>query len=69
VGTTTADQLRALLGPPFRITRYPLKPLEEVWKYPWRWDEQKRFLSVSVSDDGIVRDLSDLPNPDGSVEL
>ena len=57
-GITTADQLKALLGPPSRIVRYAFKPLD-VWEYPWRSGNQLRVLSVSVSDDGIVRDVSD----------
>jgi hypothetical protein len=57
-GITTSDQLKELLGPPSRIVRYAFKPLD-VWEYPWKSDSQLRVLSVSVSDDGIVRDVSD----------
>jgi hypothetical protein len=66
-GTTTAAQVKEILGPPYRITRYPFKPLD-VWEYPWRTAVEKRFLSVSLSDDGIVRDISDAHDPDGSVK-
>jgi hypothetical protein len=55
-GSTTQDQLRALLGPPVRISRAPLRPLD-YWEYPWLLVEEKRILWVGVADDGIVRDV------------
>jgi hypothetical protein len=58
VGTTTADQVKEILGPPYRITRAPSKPLD-VWEYPWRSGAENRVLWVSVSDDGIVREILD----------
>jgi hypothetical protein len=65
VGTTTADQMREILGPPYRITRAPFKPLN-VWEYPWRSAGQARVLYVSVSDDSIVREILDTRDPEGS---
>ena len=69
VNSTTADQVRELLGPPYRITREPFKPWN-TWEYPWRLVDEKRILWVSFSDDGIVRDViemhdfeSDPPGP------
>ena len=59
VGTTTADQVKAILGPPYRISRDPFKPLD-VWQYPW---PSARDLWVSLSDDGIVRDILDIRDP------
>jgi hypothetical protein len=59
----TADQVKAILGPPSRIVRYAFKPLD-VWAYPWRSAGQLRVLSVSVSDDGIVRDVTDTRDRD-----
>ena len=50
-GTTTAEQVRKLLGPPYRISRDNFKPFD-VWEYPWDGEE---VLWVSLSDDGIVR--------------
>jgi hypothetical protein len=63
IGTTTADQVRAILGPPYRITRAPFKPLD-VWEYPWRPLGQARVLWVSVSDDGMVREILDTRDPE-----
>jgi hypothetical protein len=60
IGTTTADQVRAILGPPYRISRDPFKPLD-VWQYPWR---PARDVWVSLSDDGIVRDILDTRDPE-----
>jgi hypothetical protein len=59
IGTTSADQVRAILGPPYRISRDPFKPLD-VWQYPW---PSARDLWVSLSDDGIVRDILDIRDP------
>jgi hypothetical protein len=52
-GTTTAEQVRTLLGPPYRVSRANFKPLD-VWEYPWDGEE---VLWVSLSDDGIVREI------------
>ena len=59
IGTTTADQVKAILGPPYRISRDPFKPLD-VWQYPW---PSARDLWLSLSDDGIVRDILDIRDP------
>jgi hypothetical protein len=59
VNSTTADQLRDLLGPPYRSVRLAFKPYD-VWEYPWRLAEEKRILWVSLSDDGIVRDVLEI---------
>jgi hypothetical protein len=59
----TADQVKEILGPPSTIVRYAFKPLN-VWAYPWRSAGQLRVLSVSVSDDGIVRDVTDTRDRD-----
>jgi hypothetical protein len=63
VDTTTADQMKEILGPPYRITRAAFKPLD-VWEYPWRSAGQARVLWVSVSDDGIVREVLDARDPE-----
>jgi hypothetical protein len=52
-GTTTAEQVRKILGPPYRISRANFKPFD-VWEYPWDGEE---VLWVSLSDDGIVREI------------
>ena len=59
VNSTTADQVRELLGPPYRITREPFKPWN-TGEYPWRLVDEKRILWVSFSDDGVVRDVIEM---------
>jgi outer membrane protein assembly factor BamE (lipoprotein component of BamABCDE complex) len=59
VDTTTRDQVRERLGPPYRITRAPFKPLE-VWEYPWRIVEDRRILWLSFSDDGVLREFIEM---------
>jgi hypothetical protein len=60
VDRTSGDQVRELLGPPEQVVRYALKPNQEVWEYPWQLGEDKRLLWVTVSDDGIVRNVADV---------
>jgi hypothetical protein len=55
VDKTTKDEARVLLGPPYRVTREPLKPMD-TWEYPWRNVEDRRILWISFSDDGVARD-------------
>lgn len=58
-GTTTKEQVRELLGPPARIARAALKPLD-YWEYPWLLVEEKRMLWVGIADDGVVRDVIEM---------
>jgi hypothetical protein len=57
VGTTTAKQLRELLGPPWQ-TSHNARMQREVWEYNMinaqQWDY---FLYVQLSGDGIVREV------------
>jgi hypothetical protein len=57
--STTKDQVRELLGPPYRITREPFKPLDD-WEYPWRLVDEKRILWINFSDDGIAREVIEM---------
>jgi len=56
-GTTTMQEVRLLLGPPFRTVRFErLRRL--VWDYPMYNDIQLEYnLSVQFSYDGIVREV------------
>jgi hypothetical protein len=56
---TTKDQLRELLGPPYRITREPFKPYD-TWDYWWQNVEDLRRLWVSFSEDGVARQVVDI---------
>jgi hypothetical protein len=54
VGKTTKEEARAILGPPYRVTREPLKPMD-TWEYPWLNADDRRILWISFSDDGVAR--------------
>jgi hypothetical protein len=56
---TSARETREILGPPATITRYRLKSAD-VWEYPWTLVEEKRALWISMSDDGVVREIVEM---------
>ena len=56
VGTTTAGEVRELLGPPGLVSHYPRQE-RHVWEYKWINVEDKRVLWVQFSDDWIVREV------------
>ncbi|HTP60702.1 MAG TPA: hypothetical protein VMJ14_01335 [Burkholderiales bacterium] len=56
-GTTTRAQARAILGPPWRTTRLE-RQQREVWEYKmYNQVQDKFFLYVQLSDDGIVQEV------------
>ena len=57
--STTAKQVRELLGPPWTESFMPLKK-QTVWEYPWQLAEERRILWVHFSGDGIVREVIEL---------
>ena len=59
VGASTAQDVREILGPPDN-TMKPLFKDVEVWEYPWQLVEDHRLLWVTVSPDGIVREVTDI---------
>lgn len=59
LNTTTRDEVRDLLGPPYRSVRAALKPVD-VWEYPWREVTDKRILWISFSGEGVVREVIDM---------
>ncbi|MEW6687673.1 MAG: hypothetical protein AB1452_01150 [Pseudomonadota bacterium] len=56
-GTTTAKQVRELLGPPWRVTRLE-RQRRDVWEYSM-YDavQDEHFLYVQFSGDGLVREV------------
>ena len=64
-GTSTADDVFELLGPPWRRFKYPLKDLE-AWEYPIRTWPEPQTLYVDVSPDGVVRSVYKLFDRDRS---
>lgn len=54
---TTKEDVRDLIGPPYRTSREPRMPWE-TWEYPWlNMARELRVLWVSFSDDGLVRQV------------
>jgi len=60
---TTKQEVLELVGPPFEVSRLPLKPLE-VWEYQYLDVAYKWLVWVHFSDDGIVREVLQLPHPE-----
>jgi outer membrane protein assembly factor BamE (lipoprotein component of BamABCDE complex) len=62
VGTTTSTEVRELLGPPIRTSRFD-RAQREVWEYRRYEDPFNEFnVSVQFSADGIVREVLVLKN-------
>jgi hypothetical protein len=59
LNATARDQVRELIGPPYRIARAALKPLD-VWEYPWLEITDKRILWISFSGDGVAREIIEM---------
>jgi hypothetical protein len=58
-GTSTAKDVRELLGPPVRVVR--MERLErEVWDYPYLHYSDFRIHWVQFSYDGVVREQLDM---------
>ena len=57
VGQTTSDEVRALLGPPRRVTRFDRMD-RDVWEYR-RYNDptDDRLVAVQFSSDGVVREV------------
>jgi len=58
-GSTTADEVRALFGPPGAMGYLPLMP-REWWEYKYYDYQDRRVVWVQFSDDGIVREVLDM---------
>lgn len=52
-------QIRALFGPPFVVSFFP-RQAREVWEYKWLDYADPRVLWVYFSDDGIVREVTNM---------
>jgi hypothetical protein len=66
-GKTTREEVRQILGPPYRIERMPLQR-QDAWEYWMVLDAVPSHVWLMFSDDGIVRDViksEDLPRDPG----
>ena len=64
-GAWTKKEVRELLGPPALAGRLALKP-REWWEYKFREypDYEYRVLWVQFSEDGVVREVLDMRDPE-----
>ena len=53
------EQVRDLLGPPYRTNRYVLNPAD-VWEYRWQLGEDRRVLWVAFADDGVAKQVTEM---------
>ena len=51
-----ADDVRDLLGPPYRVTQFPLKG-REVWAYPMKGSPFPKLLQVEFTPDKVLREI------------
>jgi len=58
-GTTTAKEVRELLGPTHLAVRYERRQ-RDVWEYTYRHYEEYRVLWVYFSYDGVVQEMEDM---------
>ena len=58
-GTTTAKEVRELLGPSHQMVRYERRQ-RDVWEYTYRHYEEYRVLWVYFSYDGVVQEMEDM---------
>ena len=61
--STSAKQVRELLGPPRQTMRLPRQQLE-VWEYPWQNVEELRILWAHFSPDGTLRQVIEMRDND-----
>lgn len=56
-GTTTRNEVRVILGPPYQVTRFG-RQQRDVWQYNMISNiGDDSFLYVQMSDDGVVREV------------
>lgn len=64
-GVWTQKEVRELLGPPFDSGRLALRA-RQWWGYRYSAYGEMRALWVQFSDDGVVREVLDMPDPEFS---
>ena len=60
----TRDEARRILGQPTEVTRFPLKPDQEVWT--WRYQAEGRdpeLFHARIGPDGVVLATESAPDP------
>lgn len=64
-GVWTQKEVRELLGPPFDSGRLAVRA-RQWWGYRYSAYGETRALWVQFSDDGVVREVLDMPDPEFS---
>ena len=67
VGTTTAQQVRELLGPSLIHTKLPWQE-RDVWEYKMPIEPTRYVLWVQFSTDGIVREVAKVSDPEWEMD-
>lgn len=62
-GRSSKDDVRDLLGPPWRIDQFP-RLMRAIWTYPTYGLPNLKKLYVQFSADGVVREVLWLDDPD-----
>jgi len=62
-GTWTKKEVAELFGPPGDRGRLP-RQQREWWEYRYFLDHQRRVVWVQYSDDGVVREVLDMVDPE-----
>lgn len=63
IGVSTQQDVRAILGPPGRSGRFA-RLTRDWWEYKFLDLGEKRVLWVQFSDDGVVREVLDMLDPE-----
>ena len=61
--SSTKTQVGELLGPPGKAGRFD-RQKRDWWEYRYRQDMDYRVVWVQFSDDGVVREVYDMLDPD-----
>ena len=65
IGSTREDEVRELIGPPYRVDAYP-RMQREVWTYKMFGGTAEKDLYVQFSPDHVVREVMMMDDPEYS---
>ena len=61
-GSSRADDVRDVLGPPYRVDAFP-RLEREIWTYPAHGLTTDKLLIVQLSGDGVLREVFMMDDP------
>ena len=62
-GQTRADDVRDLLGPPYRVDQFA-RMEREIWTYPMQGYPNRKVLYAQFSPDGVLREAYYMDDPE-----